>query len=658
MNTECTKYADVFVGFPVEGSFTYAVPDGSDVRPGMRVRVDFRNRQITAFVHRVHDTPPVGFEAKNIVSAIDPAPIFDGKLLDLAGYMASSYLCTEGEALSMSLPSGERPSKRYAHPFELKPPVRRDLTAEQQSVYDDILRARDEGSLLHLLFGITGSGKTEIYIELAQSVIRQGKSVIYLVPEISLSSQTFERLYNVFGDDLIVYHSHLTANQRLHNWMRFFRGDAKIAIGTRSAVFLQCPALGLVVVDEEHDSSYKEHSTPRYNARRLAVYRCRQENALLVMGSATPSVESLYSAERRMFILHRLKGRFGEALLPQIEVVRINHGRPDELFSSLLKLYSKKAIDAGRQVIYLLNRRGFAPFVICDECGAVMECPHCNISLNFHRSGHLVCHYCGYRRRLPENCLKCGSDTLAKVGSGTQRIEDVISEMFPSARVFRLDQDTSRKKGTAFDLIDMMNSGDIDILLGTQMVAKGFDFHNVSVVGVVLADIGLNLPDFRASERIFSLLIQVAGRCGRGSTPGSVVIQTFNEEHYIFSFLKNHDYFGFYRHELDVRRVLDYPPFSRMARILARGRKEESVSGAIGDIAAKLRSIVSGAKLPVSILGPSEAPLQKIGDNFRHHIILKSHDADGMRNLIAAARECAVPRNVYLEIDIDPYDLL
>jgi len=557
----------------------------------------------------------------------------------------------------MALPTGERPSKRYRHPFGPSSGRAFVLTEEQRTVYDSVLSAHRAGESFHLLHGITGSGKTEVYMELARRLMDAGGSVIYLVPEISLSSQIFERLHEVFGGELVVYHSRLTAQQRLYNWMRFHSGEARMAVGTRSAVFLQCPRLGAIIVDEEHDGSYKEHSTPRYNARGVAFFRCRQEGALLLMGSATPSVESLYAAEQGRMRLHTLRERYGNAVLPEIEIVRLRSSRPEAMLSTPLKLHTKRAVDSGLQAIYLLNRRGFAPFVICGECSAVLECPRCSISLNYHGDGSVLCHYCGHQRRVPETCPSCGAERLEKVGAGTQRVEEIIADTFHGSRIFRLDQDSSRKKDAVFELTEKMRSGEIDILLGTQMVAKGFDFPKVAVVGVVLADIGLNFPDFRASERVFSLLLQVAGRGGRGDVPGRVIIQTLNDEHYIFGFLKNHDYHGFYRHELAVRRALAYPPFSRITRILARGGDEPSVEETIARIAAAVRRELGGVE-GATVLGPARAPLGRIGGNFRHHLIIKSRDTRSVRPALRRASEEKLPRGVYLEIDVDPFDML
>ncbi|OHD63567.1 MAG: primosomal protein N' [Spirochaetes bacterium RBG_13_51_14] len=651
-------FADVYIGYPLDECFTYRIPDEIRVAPCMRVKVNFAGRNMTAYVHRVHDEEPRDFEVKDIIGVIDTEPIFDERLLDLAEYTAAAYLSSVGEALSMALPSGLKPSKRFKNPFPNAEHREVRLNPGQQKIFDDIMASRGGGDRSHLIFGVTGSGKTEIYIELARRIIEEERSVIYLVPEISLSSMIFERLYGVFGDCLIIYHSHLSPNQRLHNWIRFYRGEARVVVGTRSAVFLQCPRLGMIIIDEEHDGSYKEQSAPRYNARRVALHRSRTETALVVMGSATPAVETLYACERGPIRLHTMASRYGGASLPDIEIVRIGSTKPKHIISTALKLATKRAVDSGRQVIYLLNRRGFAPIVICNRCGWTVECPHCNISMNFHRDRSMLCHYCGHRSWVPARCGKCGSDHLDKVGSGTQRVEEVIAAEFRNFNMFRLDQDSSRKKNTVPDLIGKMKRGEVDILVGTQLVAKGFDFHNITLVGVLLADIGMNLPDFRATERVFSLLVQVAGRSGRGDAPGKVIVQTLNEENPLFRYIKRQDYYGFYRSELLVREALHYPPFARIARLLVRGKNEDRVIASVSRLKAALDENIGKRNAGIRVLGPSSAPFGKIGGNYRHHIILKAEDVAALRGVIADSRDAVSGRDVYLEIDIDPYDLL
>jgi len=646
--------ADIYINTPVNRSFTYKIPEQMNLLTGMRVVVNFSGREMTGFVSAIHNNLPEGIELKDIVSRIDDEIIYDERIIRLAEYVSESYLSSVGEALGKALPSGEssrsRPRASRVSHIENS---RIDLTDKQKSIYDRIMSS---GKKSHLIFGITGSGKTEIYMSAAIDAVSKGLSVIYLVPEITLSSQIHARLYKVFGENLIVYHSQLTQNQRLANWKRFYKGDAMIAVGTRSAVFLQCPKLGLIIVDEEHDSSYKEQSTPRYNARRIAFYRGETENATLILGSATPSIETLYAAERGVIELHKLEERYGDGKLPVIEIVKLQNS--NEEITPRLKMYTNRAIKDGKQAVYLLNRRGFAPFVLCGDCGCAVECPDCSIGMNYHRGKGMLCHYCGYSSDVPLNCSACGSESILKLGSGTQKIEEIISKEFPDYRIFRLDQDSARKKDTVYDLLDMMHKREIDILLGTQMISKGFDFHGVTVAGIIMADIGLNMPDFRATEKIFSLLMQLSGRSGRGESEGRVIIQTLNEEHLIFDYLKRQDYLGFYREELKIRKLINYPPFTRIARIVIRGKSEESVSQSAELLTIDMKRLVTEQYSGIMVLGPSPAPLSKIGGNYRYHIILKGKRLNELTAFVKTAIDSFKSKAVYIEIDIDPVDML
>ncbi len=653
MKTEY-RFAEIAVNTPVNKTFLYGIPAGKEVKKGVRVNVDFNRRKITGYVISLHNENPEGFEIKDIIDVIDDEPLFGDKLIDLAHYVSDSYISSLGEALGKALPSGESYKCRIKSK-DKNPITGTDihLTEEQQNIYSDITGS---GNKAHLIFGITGSGKTEIYISVALDIIRQGRSVIYLVPEITLSSQIFDRLHKVFGEELVLYHSGLTRNQRLANWKRFQTGNAKIAVGTRSSIFLQAPDLGLIIIDEEQDPSYKEQSSPRYNAKRVAYYRAKREQATLILGSATPSIETMHAAEKGTIRLHKLTERYGGASLPEVEVIKV-HGSGDEI-SSRLKLFTNRAVKSGNQAVYLLNRRGFAPFVLCEDCGTAVECPHCSIGMNYHRGKGLLCHYCGYTSDVPEICGKCGSDAIVKLGSGTQKIEDIIQGEFPGYRIFRLDQDTARKRDTASELIEKMGKREIDILLGTQMVSKGFDFHGVTVAGIIMADIGLNMPDFRSTERIFSLLLQLSGRSGRGEDNGRVIIQTLNENNPIFDFLKRQDYIGFYNSELNIRRMLDYPPFSRLARIVLRGKVEDEVSKIAADLSAQFDSIIFSEKMKITRLGPAQAPFLKIAGNYRYHLILKGERLNSLQYLIRKAMADYRSKSVYAEIDIDPVDML
>lgn len=651
-------FADVYID-PLPALFTYRVPEGVILKTGMRVTVPFGsgNRKVTAYTAAVHDKEPIGFDVKEISAIKDDEPVYDERLLNLCKFTAYSYCSNVSEAMAMALPSAGKPAV-YKPQAEAAPPQQPSLTAEQREVVNRIGEQFAAGERLHCLFGITGSGKTEVYIYLAQQSVAQGKSVIYLVPEISLSSQIYRRLAAMFGESLVMYHSRLSAGQKMLAWKRFYSGEAKIAVGTRSAVFMQAPTLGLIVMDEEQDSSFKEHSSPRYNAKRLAVYRGKSEDALVVLGSATPAMETLYAAEQGQIKLHRLKERFGGAALPSIEIVPFVPTER-EVISNTLKIETKHALEGGGQAIYLLNRRGFAPVVICDDCSEPVKCPHCTISLNYHRGGNLICHYCGYQTPMPDVCNACGSRRLAKVGAGTQKLEEAISAYFVKFNVRRMDFDSTRRKGSIEEIIASMTDKSTDILIGTQMVAKGFNFPDVAVVGILNADLGLSLPDFRAGERIFSLLVQAAGRAGRGKREGKVFLQTMDPKHPVFGFIKTQDYESFYKEELEQRRALRYPPFSRLVRLLFRGADEAKVMAAVKEAEPVLRSFARRFPSDVSVLGPAAAPIEKIGDNFRHHFILKGKLVEQVRETARLLRDTVkLPHGVYLEIDIDPVDLM
>ncbi len=653
-NTPRAVTADIFVNSPAEKSYTYRIPEHMNIITGMRVLVDFAGKKMTGYVSATHKNLPDGIEVKDILSQIDDEPIYDERIIGLAEYVSKSYLSSVGEAIGKALPSGESSKSRpRASRVEHIKESRITLTDKQREIYNRIISSVKKA---HLIFGITGSGKTEVYMSAAINAVSKGLSVIYLVPEITLSSQIHERLYKIFGENLVVYHSQLTQNQRLSNWKKFYKGEAMVAVGTRSAVFLQCPKLGLIIIDEEHDPSYKEQSTPRYNAKRVAFYRGETENATLILGSATPSIETLYSAERGIIELHRLEERYGDSKLPVIEIVKLKNS--NEEISSRLKLFTNRAVKEGKQVVYLLNRRGFAPFVLCGNCGSAVECPECSIGMNYHRDRGMLCHYCGYTSEVPVKCTKCGSESILKLGSGTQKIEELIVNEFAEYRVFRLDQDSARKKDAVYDLLDMMRRGEIDILLGTQMVSKGFDFQDVTLAGIIMADIGLNMPDFRATERIFSLLMQLSGRSGRRGSEGRVIIQTLNDEHLIFDYLKRQDYWGFYREELKIRKLINYPPFSRLGRIVIRGRDEETVSKSAEILVNKMKLITEEKNHTITILGPSPAPISKIGGNYRYHIILKSKKLKELTEFIKTALDSFRSKAVYIEIDIDPADML
>ncbi|MFW6366187.1 MAG: replication restart helicase PriA [Spirochaetota bacterium] len=644
------KFADVLISVPVPGPFTYSTEGHTHIREGMRVRVPFRSRTVTGAVIRCHDDTPDSFGAKPVDSVIDDNPVFDSRLVALSRQIADVYLCSHGEAIHCALPGSANGTSRYEKQFQTVPrPF--ELTGRQRLIHESILENLGK---VHLLYGVTGSGKTEVYMQLALDTIKCGRSVIFLVPEITLSSQLYRRLDSVFGGMLVVYHSGLSSNQKADHWKRFYNGDARIVVGTRSAVFMQSPDTGLIIIDEEHDPSYKENKTPRYNTRRVALMRSRDENCTVVLGSATPSVESFHAAREGHIVLHRLTERYNNACLPVIETVPM--GEETSPLSNRLRSMTVDAVKRGEQAVLMLNRRGYAPIRMCGECKKRMECPDCNVSLSYHRDGFLKCHYCGFIRQDVSHCQTCGSNRMLLVGSGTQRIEDDIERLFPAFSVFRLDRDSARKKDAVREMIERLEDGSVDIVIGTQMIAKGFDFHGITLVGVLMADIGMNLPDFRARERTFSLLMQVAGRCGRGEKKGTVIIQTLDPENSVFTFLKNHDYESFYEQECEVRRLLHYPPFSRIVRIIFRGRTERTVSAAADKAGRYFTEALRGEK--VDVLGPAPAPFARIASNYRYHIIIKHGVTMSVRQHIRYVQTNFRQSDIYVEIDIDPADML
>jgi primosomal protein N' (replication factor Y) len=478
-----------------------------------------------------------------------------------------------------------------------------------------------------LLYGITGSGKTEVYLQVIVQALKQNKDTILLVPEISLTPQTVERFKERFGNLVAVMHSKLTAGEKLDQWWKIKTGQVKIVVGARSAIFAPFNNLGLIIIDEEHDASYKQEETPRYHTKEVAMYRGQLSNSVLVLGSATPSLESFYEADKKEHQLLSLTYRTRGNLLPEVKIVdlreELRRGNRS-IFSMVLQEDILDRIAKREQIILFLNRRGYSTFVNCRECGYVAGCPHCTVSLTLHSVGNILkCHYCDYSRGIPLKCPKCGSSYIRHFGVGTQKVEEEVKKAFPHARVLRMDVDTTRKKGSHEKILDLFRYGRADILIGTQMVAKGLDFPRVSLVGVLAADLSLNLPDFRACERTFQLVVQVSGRAGRDEIPGKVIIQTYLPENYAINCAKEHDYLKFYQLELGHRRKLGYPPFSKLVRIVVVGSQSKSVELHIGQLSKKIQDFIDRNKLTkIKMFGPMPAPISKLRNQYRWHILL------------------------------------
>ena len=533
------------------------------------------------------------------------------------------------------------------------------LSRQQQQALNGMMPAVDDRRYhSFLLYGITGSGKTQVYLELVAAVRRKRRQAIVLVPEIALTSQIVARFQAMFGDDIVVLHSRLSIHERNDAVWRLRTGQAGIVIGARSAVFAPLDDLGVIIIDEEHEFTYKQEEAPRYHAREVALRRAELAEAVVVMGSATPSVETYYKAAHHIHTLLEMADRIDGARLPEVELVdmreELRRGRRSVVSSALQKLINS-TLERGEQAIILLNRRGFSTFVMCRECGHVMSCGNCAVSLVYHKSGMLRCHYCQTSVAPPDVCPVCSSRYIRYFGTGTQRLEDELAKLFPQARMVRMDQDTTGGKLGHDRILQAFAQGSYDILLGTQMVAKGHDIKNVTAVGIITADSILNLPDFRAAERTFALITQAAGRAGRGTASGRVIIQTYNPEHYAIKTGSRHAYTDFYAQELELRRSLFYPPFSRIIKLTITAMDEGEVRGKAAAVAAELETALAGREGGAKILGPFVAPIAKISNTFRMHILIKAVQNDVVRQQLSRLK---LNLRTDVIIDIDPVNVM
>jgi primosomal protein N' (replication factor Y) len=546
---------------------------------------------------------------------------------------------------------------------ELKPYPKPEPTSDQEAILSEILKGiRSKRFSPFLIYGVTGSGKTEIYIRAIEEVLLRGQEAIVLVPEISLTPQLLSRFIDRFGKNLALLHSGLGRGERYDQWRRIWKGEVKIAMGARSAIFAPFKNVGIIVVDEEHDPSYKQEEKLKYHARDVAVVRAKQAEATLLLGSATPSLESFYNAERGKFHLLNLPERIEGRPLPRVEVVDVR--KEGGLLSEKLRAALQKNIEDKKQSLLFLNRRGFANFILCPDCGLTFKCPNCSVTLTYHlRDRSLQCHYCDYRIQAPGDCPKCQGHRLQGMGIGTERLEQEIKSLFPETQVGRMDRDTTSRRRSHLQILKKLESGSIDILVGTQMIVKGHDFPNVTFVGVVSADTSLHFPDFRSSERTFQLLTQVAGRAGRGEVLGEVVIQTFNPDHYSILRAKDHDYVGFYQEEIQFRRALEYPPFSRFINFRLVGNSEKRTKGMGEEMGGIGQSLLKkGYGKGIEILGPSPAPFAKMRGKFRWQMLAKGKSPQLLHQFakeLASRMETPLKgKGVNLDIDVDPVFIL
>ncbi len=681
---DAETYAQVVVDISsneLSRPFIYKVPNDlqGKVHVGSIVEVPFGRRDLAGCVVSVvnHCLDYPEDKVKDITRLLQEEPLWLPELLNLARWIKEFYACTWQDGLRTVIPSPVLRKLRRLPKRKLRESGRANtdltllsdtggeqninLTEEQEEALRKIRGARNRGKGV-LLYGVTGSGKTEVYLRLVEEVLQERRQAVVMVPEVALTPQAVLRYRRRFGELVGVLHSGLSDAQRADQWRRMRKREARVALGTRSAVFAPLEDIALFVLDEEHDSSYKQEQTPKYHARQVAIKRAQESNGLVVLGSATPSLESFFLAKTGYYELAELRHRVGGGTLPEVHIVdmrkKIGLKKNAILLSEELRQALGACISAGEQAVLLLNRRGFANYFQCMECLAVPRCIRCSISLTYHsKRGIMLCHYCGYREAPSDECPACGSVRLRQKGGGTERLEQELKTVFPGIKVARMDRDSTRRPGAHTRILEAFASGEVQVLIGTRMVAKGLDFPNVTLVGVLSADGQLHLPDFRASERTFQLITQVAGRSGRGHKPGLVVVQAMEVDNYVLQAACRHDYEGFAERELSIRRQSMYPPFCRLVRILFVSPEEKdviSVSREVGDMLCGYDGF--------DTLGPAPCPLSRIAGKYRWHILLKGTDVQEQvtvtRSLVAGLARKGRAGSVSVSIDPDPLSLL
>lgn len=541
-----------------------------------------------------------------------------------------------------------------------------NINSDQMLAFDKISASITAGKFKEwLLYGVTGSGKTEVYLKAIEETLAGGRQALYLVPEISLTPQVISLVLRIFGDQAALLHSSLSPGERFDEWMRIRSGEARVIVGPRSALFAPFSELGLIIIDEEHENTYKQNEPdPRYDARTTANALARLYNAVLLLGSATPSLKSYFLTQKGELELLSLPQRVENRPLPQLEIVDMRKELQEgnrSIFSKALRSSLEQALARGEQVILFINRRGYHTFVLCRECGKVLNCPNCSITLTYHQDrGKLICHYCNYSRNIPGSCPSCGSRYIRYSGSGTQRVAREMEILFPQVNILRMDRDTTRFKGSHTSILKEFQEGKAQVLIGTQMIAKGFDFPRVTLVGIVNPDALMNMPDYQASERAFQLITQVAGRAGRGILEGKVLVQTYNPEHYIFESVINQDYHDFYMREIVNREMMLYPPYQSLARVLVSGIQQKKVMERVDYLKELLKIEIDQRGWPVEILGPSEAPLFFLKGRHRYHFTLRGQNLEQIRELawLIKKESLKISQEPRIIIDVEPQSLL
>ena len=675
------KYANLVIDNKSDQTdqlYTYGVKD--DAKIGSKVYVPFaRSRNLReAYVVETDEHSGDGLGKRlRYIEKVDDDVSLSEEMIRTALWMKKRYICRLIDAVNCFTPVGEKARRgQRKNPFaeeKGEPASVKELTLQQAQILQRIGEAaKAKKHMRFLLHGVTGSGKTEIYIRAAQQVLEQGRNVIVLVPEIALTGQIIDRFIGRFGSGKVaVLHSKLSLGERYDQWKKVrdgCDGDGQIVIGARSAVFAPLENIGLIVIDEEHETTYKSDHTPKYDTIEVALKRVQDKdnNGILLLGSATPSVVSYQRAQEGIYELLELTERYNKVVLPEISIVdmreELKRGNRS-IISSELCSKMKDTLEAGRQVILFLNRRGYSTFVSCRECGYVARCPGCGLSLTYHKAGgQAVCHYCGYHEPAPNKCPECGSKYIRYFGSGTEKLEEVVSDLFPEYAAERLDLDTVKRKGELTRKLKAFRSGKTQILIGTQIIAKGLDFRNVGLSGIVSADVSLNIPDFRSPERTFQLITQAAGRAGRGDSQGHVVIQTYSPEHYAVAFASQHDYKGFFETEKQLRAYMGYPPYSDLFQIVFTAKREDAAKDGAESWYERIRGRMAREDQEM-VFPPQQAYLGKIKDIYRYSMLIKC--PQGRRaeysRIVAAVREEDIEKkkkDYTAIVDINPYSFI
>lgn len=675
------KYANLVIDNKSDQTdqlYTYGVKD--DAKIGSKVYVPFaRSRNLReAYVVETDEHSGDGLGKRlRYIEKVDDDVSLSEEMIRTALWMKKRYICRLIDAVNCFTPVGEKARRgQRKNPFaeeKGEPPSVKELTLQQAQILQRIGEAaKAKKHMRFLLHGVTGSGKTEIYIRAAQQVLEQGRNVIVLVPEIALTGQIIDRFIGRFGSGKVaVLHSKLSLGERYDQWKKVrdgCDGDGQIVIGARSAVFAPLENIGLIVIDEEHETTYKSDHTPKYDTIEVALKRVQDKdnNGILLLGSATPSVVSYQRAQEGIYELLELTERYNKVVLPEISIVdmreELKRGNRS-IISSELCSKMKDTLEAGRQVILFLNRRGYSTFVSCRECGYVARCPGCGLSLTYHKAGgQAVCHYCGYHEPAPNKCPECGSKYIRYFGSGTEKLEEAVSDLFSEYAAERLDLDTVKRKGELTRKLKAFRSGKTQILIGTQIIAKGLDFRNVGLSGIVSADVSLNIPDFRSPERTFQLIMQAAGRAGRGDSQGHVVIQTYSPEHYAVAFASQHDYKGFFETEKQLRAYMGYPPYSDLFQIVFTAKREDAAKDGAESWYERIRGRMAREDQEM-VFPPQQAYLGKIKDVYRYSMLIKC--PQGRRaeysRIVAAVREEDIEKkkkDYTAIVDINPYSFI